>query len=143
MRDTAENVRTNSSVTFSYGPLCTDVLVLDDQQELIYNMLCTDTECCQEDLPESIDYRVEWPQRVREIPASTMTWWWWWWCHINILVYIEFLWKIFRNYSIKKCTFYVFPPTFRNDSTCKWWQNSPQRRSFFAIKRIPNHNLNL
>ena len=37
MWDAAGEVRTNSSVIFSYGPLHIDVQVLDDQLELIYN----------------------------------------------------------------------------------------------------------
>ena len=36
MLDTAEEVRTNSKETFSYGPQHLDVLVLDDRLELIY-----------------------------------------------------------------------------------------------------------
>ena len=38
--------------------------------------LCTDTECSLEDLPGAMDDRDEWQERVREIPASCMTWWW-------------------------------------------------------------------
>ena len=35
MQDTAEEIRTNSKAMFSYGPLQTDVSVLDDPLELI------------------------------------------------------------------------------------------------------------
>ena len=37
MRDIVGEVRMNSLATFSYDPLHTDVQVLDDQLELIYN----------------------------------------------------------------------------------------------------------
>ena len=37
MRDATEKARTNSKMTFSYGPLHMDVPVLADRQELTYN----------------------------------------------------------------------------------------------------------
>ena len=37
MRDTTGEVERNSKATISYGLLHTDVQVLDDQHELIYN----------------------------------------------------------------------------------------------------------
>ena len=41
--------------------------------------LCMDTELSLEDLPEVMDNRDVWQERVREIRASRTTWWWWWW----------------------------------------------------------------
>ena len=38
--------------------------------------LCADTGCSLEDLPEAIDDRDGWQERVREICAGSMTWWW-------------------------------------------------------------------
>ena len=35
--------------------------------------------CSPEDLPEAMNYREKWWERVRDIRASGMTWWWWWW----------------------------------------------------------------
>ena len=40
--------------------------------------LCEDTGCCPEDLPEAMNDRKKWWERVRDIRA-TSTWWWWWW----------------------------------------------------------------
>ena len=40
--------------------------------------LCTDTGR-RLDLPETMNDRDEWRQRVKEIRASSATWWWWWW----------------------------------------------------------------
>ena len=41
--------------------------------------LCEDTGCCPEDLPEAMNYREKWRERVRDIRATSTTWWWWWW----------------------------------------------------------------
>ena len=41
--------------------------------------LCADTACSLEDLPETMDDREGWRERVRNISADGMTWWWWWW----------------------------------------------------------------
>ena len=38
--------------------------------------LCEDTGCSPEDLPEVINNREKWRERVRDIHASG-TWWWW------------------------------------------------------------------
>ena len=43
--------------------------------------LCEDTGCSSEDLPEAMNDRVKWRERVRDIRASSTTWWWWWWRH--------------------------------------------------------------
>ena len=41
--------------------------------------LCDDTGCNPEDLPEAMNDRETWRERVWDICASCMTWWWWWW----------------------------------------------------------------
>ena len=38
--------------------------------------LCEDTGCSPEDLPEEMNDREKWRERVRDIPASGTTWWW-------------------------------------------------------------------
>ena len=43
--------------------------------------LCEDTGCNPEDLPEAMNDREKWRERVRDIRASGTTWWWWWWWH--------------------------------------------------------------
>ena len=40
--------------------------------------LCEDKGCSPEDLPEVMNNREKWWERVRDIRASGMTWWWWW-----------------------------------------------------------------
>ena len=41
--------------------------------------LCEDTGHSLEDLPEAMNDRENWRERVRDIRTSGMTWWWWWW----------------------------------------------------------------
>ena len=40
--------------------------------------LCVDMECSPEDLPDAMNDREKWRERVRDICASSTTWWWWW-----------------------------------------------------------------
>ena len=40
--------------------------------------LCEDTGCSPEDLPEAMNDREKWRERIRDIRASGTTWWWWW-----------------------------------------------------------------
>ena len=41
--------------------------------------LYEDTGCSPEELPEAINDREKWRERVSDISAGGMTWWWWWW----------------------------------------------------------------
>ena len=40
--------------------------------------LCEDTGCSPTDLPEAMNDREKWRERVRDIRATSTTWWWWW-----------------------------------------------------------------
>ena len=40
--------------------------------------LCEDTGCSPEDLPEAMNDREKWRERVKNIRACGTTWWWWW-----------------------------------------------------------------
>ena len=40
--------------------------------------LCEDTGCSPEDLPEAMNDKEKWRERVRDVRASGTTWWWWW-----------------------------------------------------------------
>ena len=40
--------------------------------------LCDDTGCNPEDLPEAMNDRETWRERVRDIRAGSTAWWWWW-----------------------------------------------------------------
>ena len=48
--------------------------------------LCADTGCSHEDLPEAMDNREVWRERVRNIRADSTTWWWWWAVHTVISI---------------------------------------------------------
>ena len=41
--------------------------------------LCEDMGCSPEDLPEAMNDREKWRERLRDIRSSGTTWWWWWW----------------------------------------------------------------
>ena len=41
--------------------------------------LCDDMGCNLEDLPEAMNDRETWRERVRDIRAGRTRWWWWWW----------------------------------------------------------------
>ena len=40
--------------------------------------LCEDMGCSPEDLPEAMNDREKWRERVRDILSSGTIWWWWW-----------------------------------------------------------------
>ena len=44
--------------------------------------LCEDTGCSPEDLPEVMNDREKWRERVRDIRAGGTTWWSWWYTYI-------------------------------------------------------------
>ena len=48
--------------------------------------LCEDTGCSPEDLPEAMNNREKWRERVRDIRAGGTTWWWWCW-------YVHPIWR--------------------------------------------------
>ena len=57
------------------------------QPALTYiQQLCEDTGCGPEDLPEAMNDRENWRERVRDIRASGSTWWWWWWWWFLIII---------------------------------------------------------
>ena len=53
--------------------------------------LCEDTGCSPEDLPEAMNDREKWQEKIRDIHASGKTWWWWHLCSIrnSICVYLD------------------------------------------------------
>ena len=64
--------------------------------------LCEDTGCSPEDLPEAMNDREKWRERVRDIRASSRTWWWWWWWYT--VVDNNRKSKIFTKYCFKLLT---------------------------------------
>ena len=60
---------------YSYGPPHMAEQKQDDQFE---NTYCSyeDTGCNPEDLPEAMNDREKWWEKVRDIRAGGTTWWW-------------------------------------------------------------------
>ena len=69
---------------------------------------CEDMGCNPEDLPEAINNREEWRERVRDIHAGGTRWWWWWW------VTFETSWKNLKSFFL-----YFRNLTFVNKETIK------------------------
>ena len=57
---------------YSYGPPHMDELKLDDHLEHTYmQQVCEDTVCSPEDLPEAMNDREKWRERIRDIRGTT------------------------------------------------------------------------
>ena len=65
--------------------------------------LCEDTGCSPEDLPEAMNDREMWRERVRDIRASSMTWWWW--CLHTSIAIVSIIAISDTKYSIYYCSF--------------------------------------
>ena len=75
--------------------------------------LCEDTGCNPEDLPEAMNDREKWRERVRDIRAGGATWWWWWWylklekrdllslIHVKLFKISSVVFHVFLKKSIK------------------------------------------
>ena len=71
----------------SSGELISDVILWTPSQgwakagppaRTYIQQVCVDTGCSPEDLPEAMNDREGWWERVRDIRADGATWWWWW-----------------------------------------------------------------
>ena len=81
--------------------------------------LCEDTGCSQEDLPEALNKREKWRERVRDIRAGSTTWWW---CiYIYIYIYIC-LWLLLLQTTIDTILSLVGFPTRAAFSMKIAWQ---------------------
>ena len=63
--------------------------------------LCKDTGCSPEDLPEAMNDREKWRERVSDVHASGTTWWWWWWWwnHLHLIAMLETM--LYPGYEMK------------------------------------------
>ena len=75
--------------------------------------LCEDTGCNPEDLPEAMNDREKWRERVRDIRAGSTTWWWWWWFRLNT----------FLNFICHIYLFSIFTLINKIPVTCSEWNN--------------------
>ena len=58
--------------------------------------LCEDTGCNPEDLPEAMNDREKWRERVGDIRAGGATWWWWWILYPKTGLVDQHCWLIFE-----------------------------------------------
>ena len=76
--------------------------------------LCEDTGCSPEDLPEAMNDREKWRERVRDIRATSTTWWWWW-----IYTYNQKRWTIGKS-GERGSGISVLPARHDDDEICTW-----------------------
>ena len=75
--------------------------------------LCEDTGCSPEDLPEAMNDKEKWRERVRDIRTSGTTWWWWYINHnhqfsVPMMNLFLFIITFFRWFSyIGKSKFFI------------------------------------
>ena len=81
------------------------------QARTYIQQLCEDTGCSPEDLPEAMNDREEWWERVRDIRAGGTTWWWWYFRDEGLLLIISThcrlltsLWLL-NSQHFSSCTF--------------------------------------
>ena len=68
--------------------------------------LCEDTGFSPEDLPEAMNDREKWRERVRDTRASgTASWWWWWWSIFKSF-YLQFI--AWNSYIIALLPDFIF-----------------------------------
>ena len=75
--------------------------------------LCEDTGCSPEDLPEAMNDREKWRERVRDIRAPSTTWWWWWCARCS-------RWVSGRISALQSVVAYSIP-SLRDHSIHCWW----------------------
>ena len=75
--------------------------------------LCEDTGCSPEDLPEAMNDREKWRERVRGIRARGTTWWWWRLAHKVNKPFLLFLYRTFE-------TILLIYETNRVTWLCRW-----------------------
>ena len=63
--------------------------------------LCEDMGCSPEDLPEAMNDREKWRERIRDICASGMTWWWWYEFYFVIIIHFIVLTLSIIKYKSK------------------------------------------
>ena len=90
--------------------------------------LCEDTVCCPEDLPEAMNDREKWRERVWDIRATSTTWWWWWWLRKkfsfreNVSYVYKWIEEICEDFTVKTYeeikVGWLILMAFQNDEGC-------------------------
>ena len=104
--------------------------------------LCEDTGCNSEDLPEAMNDREKWRERVSDIRAGGATWWWWWWYiyekFISLARYFHGMWVNVVNFVISSClgsyTSPMLPCLEPIGQKIHWKQIWPHHTNFSALE---------
>ena len=86
MQETAGEAGTRSCDVLLWTPTCGRAKAGRPARTYI-QQLCEDTGCSSEDLPEAMNDREKWWERLRDIRASGRTWWWWYLC-VHVCVWL-------------------------------------------------------
>ena len=70
------------------GDLILWILTYGRPARTYIQQLCEDTGCSPENLPEAMNDREKWRERVRDIRAGGTTWWGWWWLFNLLRVFL-------------------------------------------------------
>ena len=94
--------------------------------------LCEDTGCSPEDLPEAMNDREKWRERVRDIRATSTTWWY---IYIYIYIYCVLSLRVIvqTGFVVDHGVVFIMIFMFRGSSLfvsfrmsgSKWWRKYP------------------
>ena len=79
--------------------------------------LCEDTGCSPEDLPEAMNDREKWRERVKDIRASGTTWWWW---YITIRVFLYQKRKLIKTVRAQYIYIYIYGEKLKTKQSQMW-----------------------
>ena len=99
--------------------------------------LCEDTGCSSEDLPEAMNDREKWRERVRDIRASGTKWWWWymWFVYELFIGNILNTSKLICLYTVKwfqECIYQSFKRA-GYDTRSILWGVQPRLKNSFCL----------
>ena len=90
--------------------------------------LCQYTGCSPEDLPEAMNDREKWRERVRDIRAGGTTWWWWWW-------WFQYSWCFNKQEVVEASEKGFFATKNKN-----WYQKTSRKMASDNTTRDDNSN---
>ena len=82
-----------------------------------------DTGCSPEDLPEAMNDKEKWRERVRDIRDSGTTWWWWWYILLRLCFKMNrsLFWRvIYLNRSYIRVFFQLVAFVIYGTRPCEW-----------------------
>ena len=100
--------------------------------------LCDDTGCSPEDLPEAMNDREKWRERVRDIRAGRTTWWLWYYIILYYIILYIYFFSSTESYQIQK----IFKQIYLTHWTPnRWLLQVREDQRIIAIKEystLPN-----